>query len=99
MFFARIAQLAIVCIALPLFSAGSAAADENPPPPPALIGLPPGPTPPQPRPTQRKLWIALGVVSGVALAGAIVAVGVTLGTSAHDSSVFHDWGTVNVTRR
>ncbi|HEX6836153.1 MAG TPA: hypothetical protein VF334_06245 [Polyangia bacterium] len=67
---------------------------------PALIGLAPGAESPQPASKHRKLWIALGVVSGVAVVGALIAVGVTVGTSSsHNDSVFHDWGTLTVTRR
>jgi hypothetical protein len=45
---------------------------------------------------RRGVWIALGVVSGVALAGAVVALAVTL--SSHDTG-YNDWGTLVVTRR
>lgn len=109
---ARLAQLAIV-FATMAFSVGKAAADEAPTATPqaqtapqvqpeshdvspALIGLAQTPQAP---PKHRKLWIALGVISGAAVVGAIVAVGVTFGTSAHDNSVFNDWGTLTVTRR
>jgi negative regulator of sigma E activity len=96
---ARLAQLAIVCATM-AFSVGKAAAD----PPshdvsPALIGLAPAAQTAPPPPKHRKLWIAIGVVSAAAAVGAIVAVGVTFGTAAHDNSVFNDWGTLTVTRR
>jgi hypothetical protein len=94
---ARLAQLAIVFATI-AFSVGKAAADEHDVSP-ALIGLEPGAQAPQPPPKHRKLWIAIGVISGAAVVGAVVAVGVTLGTSSHDTSVFNDWGTLTVTRR
>jgi len=112
---ARLALRTIVCATTVLFSVGNAAADETPPPAasapapkaasssdlsPALIGLAPGTEAPQPPPKHRKLWIALGVVSGVAVVGAIVAVAVTVGMSSNNNnSVFNDWGTLTVTRR
>jgi hypothetical protein len=101
---ARIAQLAIVCVTAATLSAGHAGADEAQPAPaaassPALIGLPPGAQVQKPQQTNRKLWIALGVISGAAVAGAIVALGVTFGTASHDNSVFNDWGTLTVTKR
>lgn len=96
---APLAQLAIVCATM-AFSVGRAGADEaQRDVSPALIGLAPGAKTAQPPPKHRKLWIALGVVSGAALVGAVVAVGVTLGTSGHDNSVFNDWGNLTVTRR
>ena len=99
----RLALIPILCLATAMFSVGNAAAE----PPagssgsssPALIGLAPGAMPPQPPPARRKLWIALGVISGAAVIGAIVAVGVSLGTSSNNSSVYNDWGTLTVTRR
>ena len=97
----RIALLAIVCAATVDLSVGRARADEPPAATsPALIGLGPGAEAPQPKPSHRKLWIAIGVISGVAVVGAAVALGVTLGSSSSPgSSVFHDWGSLNVTRR
>jgi hypothetical protein len=89
----------IVCAATLLCSVANAVAVEPGDASPALIGLTPGADAPQPPPSHRKLWIALGVISGVAVVGAIVAVGVTVGTSSHDNSVFNDWGTLTVTRR
>jgi hypothetical protein len=104
---ARIAQLAIVCAAAALLPVDQATADEPPPPPapsssnvsPALIGMTPGTPATQTTPSRRKLWIALGVLSGAAVVGAIVAVGVTIGTSSPGSSAFNDWGSVTVMRR
>jgi hypothetical protein len=104
---ARFAQLAIVCAAAALLPVDQATADEPPPPPPpsssnvspALIGMTPGTQATQASQSHRKLWIALGVLSGAAVVGAIVAVGVTIGTASHDNSVFNDWGSVTVMRR
>lgn len=97
---ARLAQLAIVCVAVAAFSVENVAADEPPAAAsPALIGLAPEAQPPQPPPNHRKLWIALGVISGAAVVGAVVAVGVIIGTSSNDNSPFNNWGTVTVTRR
>ena len=102
---ARVALISILCLAMLTLSVGRAAAE----PPaatssgassPALIGLSPGATTsPAPAPAHRKLWIALGVVSGVAVVGALVAVGVSLGTSTNNHSVYNDWGTLTVMRR
>jgi hypothetical protein len=103
----RLALVTIVSATTAVFSIGDAAADEPAAAPtptphdvsPALIGLGPTAPAPQPPPSNRKLWIALGVVSGAAVVGAVIAVGVTLGTSSQSNSVFHDWGTLTVTRR
>jgi hypothetical protein len=97
---ARLAQLAIVCVTATMLSVGNSGADEaHPPTSPALIGLAPATPVQKPQPTNRKLWIALGVISGAAVVGAAVALGVTFGTASHDNSAFNDWGTLNVTKR
>ena len=101
---ARVALLAIACVVTATFPVGHAGADEPPaaaaatPSSPALIGLPPG-AQPKPAPPNRKLWIALGVISGAAVVGAGIALGITFGTASHDNSVFSDWGTLTVTKR
>jgi hypothetical protein len=100
----RSSLLALACATTLLFSVGHAAAGEpeatsKTSGSPALIGLAPGAQTAQASPRHRKLWIALGVVSAAAVVGAIVAVGVSLGTSSSNHSVFNDWGTVTVTRR
>jgi len=97
---ARIAQLAIVCVTTAMLSVGNAGADEpEAATPAALIGVSPGAQPQKAAPTNRKLWIALGVISGAAVVGAGIALGITFGTASHDNSVFNDWGTLNVTKR
>jgi tetratricopeptide (TPR) repeat protein len=66
---------------------------------PALIGIDAtSPPPPKPQSSHRTLWIALGVVSAAALAGAAIGVGVSL-SSSHTESGYNDWGTLTVTRR
>ena len=96
---ARLAQLAIVCATM-AFSVDNAAADApSHDVSPALIGLAPAAQTAQPPPKHRTLWIAIGVIGGAAAVAAIVTVGVTLGSAAHDNSVFNDWGNLTVTRR
>ncbi|HXU71140.1 MAG TPA: hypothetical protein VN947_17520 [Polyangia bacterium] len=100
----RSALLVFACATTLLFSVGHPAAGEPEATSkgsvsPALIGLAPGTQTAQPPPRHRTLWIALGVVSAAAVVGAIIAVGVSLGTSSSNHSVFNDWGTVTVTRR
>jgi len=103
----RLAQVTLVCAITAVFPIGNAAADPAPAATassggevsPALIGLAPATRATQAPQPHRKLWIALGIVSGVAVVGAIVAVGVSLGTSSNNNSVFNDWGTLNVSKR
>jgi hypothetical protein len=102
----RFAMLTVVCALAAEVSVGNAHADERGTPAmqapngassAALIGLTPGKT--AATTPHRKLWIALGVISAAAVVGAAVAVGVTIGTSSSNNSVFNDWGTLTVTRR
>jgi tetratricopeptide (TPR) repeat protein len=66
---------------------------------PALIGLSPTDTQTtKPQSRHRALWIALGVVSGAALVGGVIALGVTL-SSKSDNTGYNDWGTLVVTPR
>jgi hypothetical protein len=63
----------------------NAAAQDN-----ALVAAPPQ------KPSRRKLWIALGVVGGVVVAGAVAAgVAVSVGGSSPAPSGFHYWGSVD----
>jgi hypothetical protein len=102
---ARVALFAIACVVTTTFPVGNTGAGEPPAAAaatrssPALIGLPPSAQPKPAPQSNRKLWIALGVLSGAAVVGAGIALGITFGTASHDNSVFHDWGTLTVTKR
>jgi hypothetical protein len=70
-------------------------------PAPAVQAVEPAEAPP-PRPSsrQRALRIAIGVVGGVVLIGAIVAIGVANASSSSSNQTgYNDWGTLVIMRR
>jgi tetratricopeptide (TPR) repeat protein len=70
-------------------------ATPTPAPSPALTAV--ANAPPPPKKKSNKAWIAVGVVGGVLVIGAAVAIGLT--QSAHNDSGYNDWGTLVVNGR
>jgi len=82
-------------VAQPSDNRASAAPTTTAAPSPNLTAV--SEAPPPPKKKSNKAWIAVGVVGGVLVIGAAVAIGLT--QAAHNDSGYNDWGTLVVNGR